>query len=386
MTVYLDNNATTQLDPRVFEAMRPYMQDIYGNGSSLHRYGRLIRSGIEQAREQLAQAVQAHPDQIIFTSSGTEANNLAIKGVAAAAPHKAAIAISSIEHPSVREPAFALRRQGWQINEIRVNAEGVVDLAAIQDDVITDQTRLVSVMSANNETGAIQPLSEIAEITRRNGAVLHTDATQSLGKNPIRFAGLGAQLLTLSAHKCHGPLGAGALLIDRGTVLQAQILGGDHERLMRAGTENVAAIVGFGKAAELAADELNERSEKVLLLRKQLEAELKQIPEVCIFAEGVERLPNTVQFGVAGCHGETLLLQLDRAGVAVSSGSACHSQVHEPSHVLTAMGVASELALTAVRVSLSQYTTNQDIAEFMQAFMKIVMEFRFTSVRAANAY
>ena len=384
MPVYLDSNATTQLDPRVLEVMQPYLQNIYGNASSLHRYGRLIRSGIEQAREQLAQAIQAHPDQIIFTSGGTEANNLAIKGVAASARQATVMAVSTIEHPSVHEPAFQLRREGWRIDEIGVNALGVIDLDQLAER-ITEETRLFSLMCANNETGVEQPVKQAASILRATGTLLHTDASQLLGKQALNFADCGAHLMTLSAHKLHGPLGVGALVADRSVVLQAQIVGGSHERSLRAGTENVAAIVGFGKAAELAANELSQRRQKLLQLRQRLEAGLSQLPEVIIFAEQAERLPNTTQFGVQGCHGETLLLQLDRAGFAVSSGSACYSQVHEPSHVLLAMGVETDLALTATRISLSQFTTEQEVDQFLTAFTQLVTAFRQTSVRAVNA-
>jgi cysteine desulfurase len=383
MPVYLDNNATTQLDPRVLDAMEPYLLSVYGNGSSLHRYGRLMRSALEQAREQFASAVSAHPDQVVFTSGGTEANNLALKGIATHA-HPAKMLISAIEHPSVREPAVALRKQGWRVEDIPVTNAGVLNLDALSA-LIDSDTRLVSVMLANNETGAIQPLQQVAEIVRESDAVLHSDASQALGKHPVDFAASGAQLMTFSAHKIHGPLGAGALVMDRSVVLQAQQRGGRHEFGLRAGTENVAAIVGFAMAAHLATHELQERCRLMQRHRDLLESELRKIPEVSIFAEHAERLPNTTQFGLHGCHGETLLLKLDRAGVAVSSGSACHSDVREPSHVLVAMGVETGLAMTAIRVSLSKQTTGADIIEFVKVLNSIVSEFRKTSVLAVNA-
>lgn len=383
MPVYLDNNATTQLDPRVLEAMLPYFSSAYGNASSLHRYGRLMRSAIEQAREQLSAAINAHPDQIIFTSGGTESNNLVIRGVAA---HdlQSSLLISAIEHPSLREPAFALRKQGRRVEEIPVLPSGRIDVSSLSE-LINEQTGLVSVMGANNETGVIQPLSTVAGITRESGAVLHSDASQMLGKQEVDFQASGAQLMTFSAHKLHGPLGAGALAIDRSIVLQPQQRGGRHEYGLRAGTENVAAIVGFGKAAELAVTELNERCQHLRKLQELLERELVKIPEVCIFAAHSERLPNTTQFGLHGCHGETLLLQLDRAGIAVSSGSACHSDIREPSHVLLAMGIEPELALTAIRVSLSHDNTETEVMQFVSAVNAIVNEFRKTAVPAANA-
>lgn len=384
MPVYLDNNATTQLDPRVYAAMEPYLLNVYGNGSSLHRYGRLVRSALEQSRERLAAAIHAHPDQVVFTSGGTEANNLVLKGIAAQPAAPAKILLSAIEHASVREPAFALRRQGWRVDEIPVTGQGVLDMQALPG-LLDSDTRLVSVMLANNETGAIQPIPQVAAIVHESGAVLHSDASQALGKYPLDFASSGAQLMTLSAHKLHGPLGAGALVMDRSVVLQCQQRGGQHEFGLRAGTENVAAIVGFSVAADLAAKELPERCRHMRKLRDVLETELRKIPEVCIFAEQAERLPNTVQFGLRQCHGETLLLQLDRAGIAVSSGSACHSDVRQPSHVLVAMGVESELAMTAIRVSLSMQTTEQDIAELVKVLNSLVSEFRITTVRAVNA-
>ena len=383
MSIYLDNNAATQLDPRVLDAMEPYLMGVYGNASSLHRYGRLMRSAIEQSREQLAAAINAHPDQIVFTSGGTEANNLVIKGVTAHAG-PAALMISAVEHPSLREPAYATCKQGWRVDEIPVSDNGIIELDALALRIVHD-TRLVCVMSANNETGAIQPLQQAAEIVREAGALLHSDASQSLGKQEINFSASGVQLMTLSAHKLHGPLGVGALVVDRSVVMQPQQRGGKHEFGLRAGTENVASIVGFATAAYLATTELSARRQHMARLRHRLEAELKKMPEVCIFAEQGERLPNTTQFGLRGCHGETLLLQLDRAGIAVSTGSACHSDVREPSHVLIAMGIDPELALTAIRVSLSQYTTDRDIDEFIKALTKLVNEFRVATVRAVNA-
>jgi cysteine desulfurase len=383
MPVYLDNNATTQLDPRVREAMEPYLTDVYGNGSSLHRYGRLIRSAIEQAREQLATAINAHPDQVVFTSGGTEANNLVLKGIAAYSKPSSML-ISAIEHPSVSGPAGALRKQGWRIETIPVTAEGLIDLQALAKQ-LSQEAKLVSVMLANNETGAVQPLQEIAEITKKTGVVLHSDASQALGKYPVDFAASGAQLMTFSAHKLHGPLGAGALVVDRSVVLQPQQHGGRHEFGLRAGTENTAAIVGFGMAAYLAASELSARRQHMQQLRDLLERELNKMPEVCIFSGHAERLPNTTQFGLHGCHGETLLLQLDRAGIAVSSGSACQSDVREPSHVLVAMGVEPELAMTAIRISLSKQTTENDIMQFIKALTVIVSDYRKTSVHVVNA-
>lgn len=382
MPVYLDNNATTPLDPRVLEAMLPYLQGIYGNPSSIHRYGRLTGGAVERAREQVAALVGAQAGQVVFTSGGTEANNLAVNGVAGgrAGGH---IVISAVEHPSLLEPALALRDKGWKVDEIPVNAHGVIDCATLTE-VLRQDTALVAVMLANNETGAIQPVAEVARRLAGSGIVLHTDVSQAAGKIPVDFAACGAHLMTLSSHKLYGPLGAGALVVDKSIALQPVQLGGGHENGLRSGTPNVAAIVGFGAAAELARLELAQRAAHMRGLRSHLETALHAIPEICIFAEDVERLPNTVQFGVRGCHGETLLLQLDRLGFAVSSGSACHSDAHEASHVLLAMRVETDLALTAVRVSLGKDTAEEDVDRFITALASIAETLRGSSVRVAN--
>lgn len=382
MPVYLDNNATTPLDQRVLEAMLPYLQDVYGNPSSVHRYGRLTSGAVERAREQVAALVGAHPSQVVFTSGGTEANNLAVKGVTGNRDG-GHVAVSAIEHPSLLEPAFALRERGWKVDEIPVDTQGIVDCAALVG-ILQQDTALVSVMQANNETGAIQPVAEAAGHLRNHNTVLHTDASQAAGKMPVDFAASGAHLMTLSSHKLYGPLGAGALIVDKSISLQPLQLGGGHENGLRAGTPNVAAIAGFGAAAELACLELAQRIAHMRALQVRLETALHTLPEVCIFAEDAARLPNTVQFGVRGCHGETLLLQLDRLGFAVSSGSACHSDAHQASHVLLAMQIETELALTAIRVSLGKETSVEEVDRFVSALESIVKTFRGSNVRVAN--
>jgi cysteine desulfurase len=382
MPVYLDNNATTPLDPRVLEAMLPYLQGIYGNPASVHRYGRLTGGAIERAREQVAALVGAQAGRVIFTGGGTEANNLALKGIVGDR-RNGHLLISAIEHASLREPAFHLRQQGWEIDELPVNPGGTVEVDRIGDYLRAD-TALVSVMLANNETGAIQPVTDIAAQLKGSTPLLHTDVSQAAGKIPVNFTTIGAQMMTLSSHKLYGPMGAGALIVDKSIELHPVQIGGGHEYGLRAGTPNVAAIVGFGAAAELAQAELTERMNRMLNLRMRLETALRSLPEVYIFAEQTVRLPNTVQFGVYGCHGETLLLQLDRQGFAVSSGSACHSDVHEPSHVLLAMSVDAELALTAIRVSIGKDTQEKDIDRFIVALDSIVGDFRRTDVRVAN--
>jgi cysteine desulfurase len=382
MPVYLDHNSTTPLDERVLGAMLPYMRELYGNASSQHRYGRLTSGAVERAREQVAALVGAKPNQVIFTGGGTEANNLAIRSICSR-NRVGHIAIGAIEHASLREPAFALREEGWSVSEVPVTCDGVIDTAALAAAMRAD-TRLVSVMLANNETGAMQPLAQISALARKHNVPVHTDASQAVGKLPVDFAKLGVDLMTVSAHKFSGPQGAGALIVNRSLGLQPLVYGGGHEYGLRAGTHNVAAIVGFGMAAELAQAELTARVQHLQHIRDRIQHAILKNPEICVFAAGTERLPNTLQFAVQGYHGETLLLELDRKGFAVSSGSACHSDAHEPSHVLLAMQVEPELALAAIRVSVGMSTTEQDADRFVTALNTILAQFRQTSVRVAN--
>jgi cysteine desulfurase len=381
MPVYLDHNSTTPLDERVFAAMLPYMRELYGNASSQHRYGRLAGGAVERAREQVAALVGAKPNQVIFTGGGTEANNQAVRALCDRNPGH--IIISAIEHASLREPAFALREEGWSLSEIPVTPEGVIETATLPE-LLRGDTKLVSAMLANNETGAIQPLARVSDTSHTRGVPVHTDASQAVGKLPVDFVKLGVDLMTVSAHKFGGPQGAGALIVNRSLSLRPLLHGGGHEQGLRAGTHNVAAIVGFGAAAELAHAELESRIRHLRHIRDRIQDALIESPEVCVFAAAAERLPNTLQFGVRGCHGETLLLELDRKGFAVSSGSACHSDAHEPSHVLLAMRVEPELALAAIRVSVGMNTRERDADDFVSALNGILAQFRRTSVRVAN--
>ena len=368
MAIYLDHNASTPLHEDVLQAMLPLMQMMVGNPSSLHRFGRLQKDAIERAREQVAALVDAHPDQVIFTSSGTEANNLLIKGMAAAAQVNR-IAVSSVEHMSLLQPAAQLG-DACAVDLIEVDDQGRVTPHLLEQAIRPD-TRLVSVMSANNETGVIQDIRALAEITHRHDAWFHTDASQAAGKIDVSFKDWDVQAMTVSSHKIYGPLGAGALIIDKRLPLHAQLLGGSQEQRLRAGTENVPAIAGFGAAAELARKELSTRGAHTLELRKALEQGLSQMPSVTVFALNAERLPNTVQFGLKGFDGETLLMQLDRMGIAVSSGSACTSGKTEPSHVLKAMKVPDELALSSVRISFGKDNTIDDVEKLLQALSEI---------------
>ena len=379
--VYLDHNATTPMDSRVLEAMLPYLTQQYGNASSRHEYGRAARRAIDEARQRVAHAVGAHPTEVVFTSGGSEANNLFIKGAATLLP-KGTVAISAIEHPCVREPAKQLVRAGWHLREIAVDAECRItsaDFSAMLAEKPAAASLLVSVMLANNETGALQNIvdlaSELAERASTARAWLHTDAVQAFGRVPVDFRSLnaaGVHAMTLSAHKIGGPKGAGALILDKRLELQPLIAGGGHERGLRSGTENVAAIVGFGLAAELAV--ANQQTQATILraLRLELESGLSALG-AHIFAMQADRLPNTSYFSFAGMDGETLVGRLDRAGFAVAAGAACSSASPMPSHVLLAMGIPSALARGAVRVSLGAGTTKQHIQDFL-GVLKITLE------------
>jgi len=369
MKVYLDHNATTPLAEGVREAMLPYLEQLSGNPSGIHRWGRLARAALERAREQVAGLINAHPAQIVFTSGATEANNLALKGWAAAAS-RPRLAVSAVEHASVMAPAQALARRGLPLQFIEVDRDGRVSGAALEAALATASPGLVSVMSANNETGVIQDLAMIAERVRAAGALLHSDAAQAAGKIELDFSACGVHLMSLSAHKLYGPPGAGALVLDKGVELEPLLHGGGQEAGLRAGTENLAAIVGFGAAAEIARRELAARRERLAGLRAYLEDRLRELPQVVLFAELAPRLPNTVCLGVPGLDGETLVMNLDRQGLALSSGSSCASASSEPSHVLLAMGVAPELARCAIRISLGEGNAKTDIDALIAALVQ----------------
>jgi len=375
MPIYLDHNATTPLSPAVVEAMMPYMTGIYGNPSSVHRFGRLTRDALEQARVQVAQCVGAEANQVIFTSGGTEANNLAIKG-SLLNQALASIAVSPIEHACVLEPAKAMAKLGWKLDLLVVDDQGRVVTDHLKS-TMTAETRFVSVMAANNETGVLQDLAHLVEVSKSvNPDVLfHSDACQMLGKLPISFKQLGLDLMSVSSHKLYGPQGAGALIVSRSIDLQPQILGGGQEKGLRSGTENLAAIVGFGRAAELATETQQARKEHVQKLQQQLVDSLIDQPGVTVFSSQAERLPNTVQFSVQGIDGETLLMQLDRKGFAVSSGSACDSGRTDPSHVLLAMGIDDMIAKGAIRVSFGEQNTSEQIVQFIDVLAQIRQQF-----------
>jgi cysteine desulfurase len=360
MPVYLDHNATTPLDGQVLEAMLPYLREQFGNASSPHRFGRRARAALDTAREQVAELVGAHPSQVIFTSGGTEANNLAVRGVAAAQERPGVMAVGATEHPSVLEAAQWLAEEGWQVRRLAVDHRGLIAREVMQE-TLRQSPILVSVMMANNETGVIQDIATIAQAVRAAGSLLHTDAVQAAGKLRVDFAACGAHLLSLSAHKINGPKGAGALVMDKAVTLKPLLVGGGQEKDLRSGTENVPAIVGFGAAASLAKQRLDSAHAQLAGLRQRLESGLRAVGGIEIFGADAPRLPNTVYFGMSGVDGETLLLALDKAGFACGSGSACGSERMEPSPVLLAMGVAPPLARSAIRVSLGVGNSEKDV-------------------------
>ncbi|HWU35871.1 MAG TPA: cysteine desulfurase family protein [Methylovorus sp.] len=362
---YFDHNGTTRLDSRVLERMLPFMTEQSGNATSRHSAGRTARQAIEQAREQVAAAVGAYPSQVVFTGSGTEADNLAIHGIAMANGVEQVL-ISAIEHPAVSRPAQALQWHGIKTGLIAADANGVIQPAALKAAIsgATKPVGLVSVMLANNETGVIQPISELTEIARQHKAWVHTDAVQALGKISVDFAELNVHAMTLSSHKIHGPQGAGALILDKRVDIRPLLYGGGQEKGLRSGSENLAALVGFGMAAELSTSGLATRREHMEKLRASLEQGLAELGAT-LFGARAGRLPNTSFFAFDGIEGETLVMALDRQGFAVASGSACSSDSTEPSHVLMAMGVNADLARGSVRVSLGYANTMQEVDAFL---------------------
>ena len=371
MPIYFDNNATTRLDPRVLEAMLPYLSGPYGNASSLHRFGRMARDAVETARAQVAALVGAQASEVIWTSGGTEANNLALMGVTdLASPSLVLYGIT--DHPAVMETAESLKARGWAVEPVAVDHNGVILWDEFAAQLRSAPLKLVAVMRANNETGVIQDVARAAALVHDAGAWLHVDAVQAAGKMPVDFSELGCDLMSLSSHKIYGPKGIGALIVSNEVELSPLHHGGAQERGLRGGTENVAAIVGFGVAAELAAQELVERSAHALVLRERLAEGLKEIPGIEIFgAAAASRLSNTLQFALHGYDGEALLMQLDRKGIAVSSGSACASGKGEPSHVLIGMGIAPDVAKGAIRVSFGKDNTEAEVGQFVSALKAV---------------
>jgi cysteine desulfurase len=358
--IYLDHNATTPLDPRVLEAMLPFLRDDYGNPSSLHWFGQRARGAVEEARARVAELVAADSGEIVFTSGGSESDNAALRGVAAnARPPRAGIVCTAIEHHAVLNTAKALGDEGRPVAIVRVGESGAVDPGDLAARV-GETTALVSVMLANNETGVLQPVAEAARLVRARGALVHCDAVQGAGKVVVDVRALGVDLLTLSAHKIYGPKGIGCLYVRRGTALAALVRGGGQERNRRAGTENVAGAVGFGAAAALARESLQADAVRLAALRDRLEARLLAIPGARRNGEG-PRVPNTTNVSFERAEAEELVIALDLEGLAVSTGAACAAGGVEPSHVLRAMGLPPERVQSSLRLSLGRGTTGADV-------------------------
>jgi len=378
MRIYLDYNATTPMDRRVLEAMLPYFTEKFGNPSSIHTSGREAKVAIEDARAKVANLLGAEPEEIIFTSGGTEADNLAIKGIAFARK-EGHIITSSIEHHAVLNAVKWLEKRGFEVTYLPVDEYGIID----PDDVrkaIKKETILITIMFANNEVGTIEPVQEISEIAREKGIPFHTDAVQAVGKIPLNVKELGVDMLSLSGHKFYGPKGIGALYRKRGMKVEPLFHGGEHEKRMRAGTENVPGIVGLGEAAQIALAEMEEEENRIRKLRDKLEEGIaEKIPEVIILGHPEKRLFNTLGICVKYVEGESILLQLDFEGIEVSSGSACTSGSLEPSHVLLAMGLPHEIAHGSIRFSLGKGNTEKDIDRVLDVMPPIVEKLRAMS-------
>lgn len=374
--VYLDNNATTRVDPAVLEAMLPFFSERYGNPSSMHAFGGEVGRDVARAREQVAALLHCDPKEIVFTSCGSEGDNTAIHSALEAQPGKRHFITTRVEHAAVLGPAHHLAGQGYDVTLLGVDGMGRLDLEELKSSIRKD-TALVSVMYANNETGVIFPLPEIARICKERGVLLHTDAVQAAGKLPIDLQSLPVDMLTLSGHKLHGPKGVGALFVRKGTPFRPFLLGGHQERGRRAGTENTAALVGLGKASELALAHLDEEATRVAALRDRLEKGLiGAVPDSMVNGEGAPRLPNTLSIAFKYVEGEAILLLLDGFGICASSGSACTSGSLEPSHVLRAMGVPFTFAHGSVRFSLSRFTTGAEVDIVLRELPGIIARLR----------
>ncbi len=384
--VYLDYNSSTPLDPRVLEEMLPYLQNNYGNASSIHGVGQRARAGLEQSRERLAVSLNCRPDELYFTSGATEANNLAIKGVADALAHKGKHIITTrVEHQAVLEPCEYLKRQGYDVSYLEVDSGGRVSIDELRS-ALREDTILVSIIYVNNETGTIQDIKELAAVAHEHKVLFHTDAVQAIGRMPVDIRDLDVDLLSVSAHKFYGPKGVGALFARVGTRFTPVIHGGSHERGKRAGTENIAAAVGMARALELAVAEMDERRSHVERLIDRLNTGiLERVPSARFHGDREHWLKYTMFFTFPGSDGEAILVNLDMKGIAVSSGSACTSGATEPSHVLLAMGVPSEEADTAVRFSLGKDTTDADIDYVLETLPPIIENLRQMSPEYAKA-
>lgn len=375
-TIYLDNNATTMVAPEVLEEMHPYFSVLYGNPSSIHSFGGEVAKKIAEAREKVARLINAYPDEIVFTSCGTESDNAAILSALSLNPDKRHIVTSSVEHPAVKVLCERLATKGYRITELPVDRDGMIDIDTYRSCLTTD-TAVVSIMWANNETGVIFPVEHMASIAKERGIIFHTDAVQAAGKIPINMKENQIDMLSISGHKLHGPKGIGVLYIRRGADFFPFLIGGHQENGRRGGTENVPGIIGLGKACELAYQNLKKENNYVKILREKLEEGiLEKIPRCKINGHRQQRLPNTTHVSFESVEGESILLLLDQYGICASSGSACTSGSPQPSHVLTAMGVPYTMIHGSVRFSLSIYNTEEEIDFVLNVLPKIIDRLR----------
>jgi cysteine desulfurase len=384
--VYFDYNATTPLAPEVRDAIRDALDGVYGNASSVHHFGQQAKAALDEARSAVAHLVNGDPSEVVFTSGGTESDNFAIRGAAEAleATGRRHLIASAIEHEAILNTLKALARRGWRTTLLPVDASGVVDPDKL-NEAMTDDTAIVSVMHANNEIGTVQPIAALASIAHARGALMHTDAVQSVGKIPVDVRALGVDLLSLSAHKFNGPKGAGVIWIKRGTRMQPTMTGGKHERNRRAGTENVPAIIGLGVAARLATAKLEREPPRIAALRDRLEdGILRGVTGTAVNGAGDRRVPNTTNISFDRVEAESLLIALDLEGIAVSTGSACSSGTLEPSHVLRAMGLPAHRTQNSLRFSLGMFSTEEEVDRVVEVLPRLVEKLRGLSRKAAT--
>ncbi|MFZ3208980.1 MAG: cysteine desulfurase NifS [Geobacteraceae bacterium] len=374
--IYMDNNATTKVDEAVFDEMRPYFTELYGNPSSMHFFGGQVQKKIDEARQRVALLLGAEPDEIIFTACGTESDNMAIRSALEVFPEKRHIITSRVEHPAVLTMCRNFSKRGYRVTELNVDSAGQLDLSELRR-AIDDDTAIVSLMHANNETGVIFPIEEAGAIVKEKGALFHTDAVQAVGKISLDMADAAVDMLSLSGHKLHAPKGVGALYLRRRTPYRPFLVGGHQEKNRRAGTENTASIIALGKACELAGSCMEYENSRVRAMRDRLEREIMTgIPSARINGAGTERLPNTVSIAFEFVEGEAILLLLSEKGICASSGSACTSGSLEPSHVLRAMGVPFTCAHGSVRFSLSRFNTDAEVDTVIRELPPIIHRLR----------
>ncbi len=381
---YMDHSATTPVDPLVLDSMLPYFSELFGNPSSLHSFGNEASEALSLARRQVAEIIGALPEEIIFTSGGTESDNLAIRGVIPHDSGKKHVITSAVEHPAVLNTCAFLEKVGHDVTYVPVDSNGVVDLEYLEKS-IRDDTIVISVMHANNEVGTIQPLKEIAQIAKKHGICFHTDAVQSVGKIPVNVDDLGVDLLSISSHKIYGPKGVGALYVRKGTMIEPIVFGGNHEKGIRSGTENVPGIIGLGKAMVLAQERLEPDSEKMRQMRDSLiKRILESVDDVRLNGHPTQRLPNNVNFSFKYVEGESMLMLLDMKGIGVSTGSACSSRSQKSSNVLSSLGIEDEYIHGSLRISLGRENSMEEIDYVVKSLKETVSKLREMSPLAGK--